>query len=231
MTASQTRDARDDKRFVFHATPVRRVAVAILRAAFGPIMRMEVEGRHHVPAEGPVILAANHVTNLDVFPMQFSLSRPIFFMGKAELFRFAPMDWILRELGGFPVYRGERDEWAMRHARCVLENGQVLGMFPEGTRSKGRGLGPARPGTARLAIDAGSPIVPLAVLGSSHFFRRFPQRTRVRLRYLPMLVPEPSDTPQELTDRLMRTLAAALPAGMGGIYAGAGAGLTSPSAR
>ena len=200
-------------------TPLRKVVMVLLVGLFRLIMKMEVEGLEHFPLDGPVIVAANHVTNLDVFPMQLSLPRPIFFMGKAGLFKFPLMDVVFRNLGAFPVYRGERDQWAIRHAARVLEHGQTLGMFPEGTRSKGRGLGVARTGTARLAIEMNCPIAPMAIAGSDGFFTRFPRRTRVTVELLPPLMPGPDETPLALTDRLMFTLARALPQDMRGVYA------------
>ncbi len=212
-------DVRDRKRFVFHATPLRKLAVVVLGTLFERMMDLRVRGLEHVPMQGAVILAANHVTNFDVFPMQLALPRPIFFMAKAELFRFPLMDSLLRDLGAFPVYRGEKDAWAMRHARKVLEHGQVLGMFPEGTRSRGKGLGVAKTGTARLALETHSPIVPLALTGSDRFFRDFPRRTLVTVTFLPSLWPRPGETPLALTDRLMFTLASALPEEMRGVYA------------
>jgi 1-acyl-sn-glycerol-3-phosphate acyltransferase len=193
--------------------------VVILRQAFRLIMKMEVSNLEHFPLDGPVVIACNHVSNFDVFPMQFSLPRPIFFMGKAELFKFPLMDIALRNLGAFPVYRGEKDAWAMRHARRVLEHGQTLGMFPEGTRSKSRGLGVAKTGTARLAIDAGSPIVPMIITGTDGFFKHIPRRAQVTVRLLPPLLPAPGETPLALTDRLMFSMAAALPEEMRGVYA------------
>jgi len=212
-------DERDRKRFVFHATPLRKLAVIVLGSLFELAMDLRVRGLEHVPLQGAVILAANHVTNFDVFPLQLGLPRPIFFMAKAELFRFPLMDVLLRDLGAFPVYRGEKDAWAMHHARQVLEHGQALGMFPEGTRSKGRGLGVARTGTARLALETRCPIVPVALTGSDRFFRNFPRRTLVTVTFLPPLLPRPGETPLALTERLMFTLASALPEEMRGVYA------------
>jgi 1-acyl-sn-glycerol-3-phosphate acyltransferase len=212
-------DPRNRKNFVFHATLFRKFLVAILRQAFRLFMKMEVEGLENLPLDGPVVIACNHVTNLDVFPMQFSLPRPIFFMGKAELFNFPLMDLALRNLGAFPVYRGEKDGWAMMHARRVLEHNQTLGMFPEGTRNKGRGLGVAKTGTARLAIDARSPIVPMVVTGTDGFFKRFPRRADVTVKLLPPLAQAPGETPLALTDRLMFCMAAALPEELRGVYA------------
>ncbi len=212
-------DPRNRKRFAFHATLFRTLLVAVLRQAFRLVMKMEVAGLENLPFDGPAVIACNHVTNFDVFPMQFSLPRPIFFMGKAELFKFPLMDVALRNLGAFPVYRGEKDAWAMKHARVVLEHGQTLGMFPEGTRNKGRGLGVAKTGTARLAIDTGSPIVPMVITGTDRFFKDFPRRAHVTVKLLPLLMPAPGETPLALTDRLMFSMAAGLPEGMRGVYA------------
>ena len=212
-------DPRDKKKFYFTDTRQRRALVALARALFMPVMTMNVTGLENFPRQGPVVLAANHVTNFDVFPMQFALPRPIFFMGKAELFRNPLMDIILRNLSGFPVNRGDKDLWAMRHAAKVLQHGQTLGMFPEGTRSKGMGLAVAKTGAARLALDAECPIVPMAVVGSDQFFKRFPQRTRVQITLLAPLMPRLGENALALTDRLMFTLAQALPKEMRGVYA------------
>lgn len=212
-------DPRDGQRFFFHATWLRKAVVAGLRLGFSLMMKMDVRGLENFPFSGPVVIAGNHVTSFDVFPMQLSLPRPIFFMGKAELFRFPPMGWLLRNLGAFPVYRGEKDAWAMNHAYQVLKHGQPLGMFPEGTRSKSRGLGVAKTGTARLAIEAGCPIMPMVVIGSDRFFHNFPRRTQVTITLLPLIWPHPNETPLALTDRLMFSMAAALPEDMRGVYA------------
>ena len=212
-------DPRDKMKYSFTDTPQRWALIALARTLFALIMNIEVEGAGNLPREGAVILAANHVTNFDVFPMQFALLRVIFFMGKAGLFRNPITGLLIRNLGGFPVNRGGKDHWAMDHALKVLRNGQVLGMFLEGTRSPGGGLSVARTGTARLAIEAGCPILPLTILGPDQFFRRFPRRTRVLITLLPPLTPERDENPLALTDRLMFTLARALPEEERGVYA------------
>jgi len=217
--ATPQSDPRDKKKFYFADTFQRRALVALARSLFRSVMEMRVDGLENLLPEGPVILAANHVTNFDVFPMQFALPRPIFFMGKAELFKNPLMDLVLRNLSGFPVNRGENDQWAMRHAAKVLAHGQMLGMFPEGTRSKGRGLKVAKTGSARLAIEAHCPILPMVIVGSDQFFKRFPHRTRVQITLLPPLVPRAGENPLALTDRLMFTLAQGLPEEMRGVYA------------
>jgi len=212
-------DPRDRKQYYFHATPFRKLAVWLVRQVFRAVMTMEIRGIENFPLRGPVILAANHVTNFDAFPMQFSMPRPIFFMGKAELFRPGLLDAMFRNLGGFPVHRGEKDAWAIRHARRVLEHGQTLGIFPEGTRSKGGGLRVAKPGAARLAIEAGCPIVPLAIAGTSQLFRKFPRRARVTVTCMPPLLPASGETALALTERMMFTLASGLPESLRGVYA------------
>ena len=212
-------DPRDKKKFYFADTPQRRALIVFARALFVPFMKMDLKGLENFPLEGPVILAANHVTNFDVFPMQFAIPRVIFFMGKAELFKNPIMDILIRKLSGFPVNRGDKDQWAMRHAAKVLKHNQTLGMFPEGTRSKGRGLSVAKTGTARLAINANCPIVPMTVVGSDQFFKQFPRRTLVHIALLPPIMPTPDESPLALTDRLMFTLAQALPGEMRGVYA------------
>ena len=218
MSTQQDLDPRDRRKYYLEETPLRRALIWLVRHAFRTVMIMKVEGLENFPLDGPVILAANHVSNLDVFPMQLSLPRAICFMGKAELFH-TPLDPILRVLCAFPVHRGEKDDWAVRHAANVLAHGQTLGMFPEGKRSKGRGLGVAKTGTARLAIEANCPIVPMTVVGSDQFFKRFPRRARVTVNLLPPILPKPGETPLALTDRLMFTIAEGLPEGMRGVYA------------
>ncbi len=212
-------DPRERKRYYLHMTPTRRVLTVLLTALFRLVMRIEVHGVSHLPREGGVILAANHLTNFDVFPMQIALPRPIFFMGKAELFHPWPMDALLRRLGAFPVHRGQKDAWAKFHALRVLQAGQVLGIFPEGTRSKGRGLKVGKTGAARFALQTGCPIVPLAVTGTHRVLADFPRRTPVTITLGPPLYPEPHENPLALTDRLMYTIAAMLPPELRGVYA------------
>jgi 1-acyl-sn-glycerol-3-phosphate acyltransferase len=220
MSESIEFDARNRERFVFHETRARRAALALVRVLFKPVMVLQVEGLENVPTQAGCILASNHLSNWDVFAMQLALPRTIFFMGKAELFRFPPLGAVLRDFGAFPVYRGEKDAWALVHARRVVEQGQVLGMFPEGHRSKGRGLLPAKTGTARLAIEARCPILPMAITGSDKLLCAFPHRTYVHVAFLPPLHVRDGETPEDLTNRLMHALAAALPPQLRGAYAG-----------
>jgi 1-acyl-sn-glycerol-3-phosphate acyltransferase len=134
-------------------------------------------GRKHwlgvelVPDSG-FVLAANHVSSMDPFILGMPLwpaRRPVRYMAKAELFNSA-LGWAMRAIGTFPVRRGEADADAMRTALDLLRAGEIVGMFPEGTRaSKGlrKKFQPKpHPGTARIALAAGVPLVPAAVVGT-----------------------------------------------------------------
>jgi 1-acyl-sn-glycerol-3-phosphate acyltransferase len=218
LNIQQDFDSRDRKKYYLEETNTRRFLFWLIRVFFDTVTVIKLEGRENFPLEGPVIIAANHVTNFDAFPMQFAVPRAICFMGKAELFNTL-LDPLLRVLCAFPVNRGDKDEWALRHARKVLAHGQTLGMFPEGTRSKGRGLAVAKTGTARMAIEINCPIIPATVVGTDQVLKRFPRRSDLTIKLLPPILPNPGDTPLSLTDRLMFTLAAGLPESMRGVYA------------
>jgi 1-acyl-sn-glycerol-3-phosphate acyltransferase len=212
-------DPRDRKTYYFHTTPLRRILTPAVKAFSRLLATLHCQGVTNLPQQGPVVLAANHVTNYDVFFMQFCLPRPIFFMGKAELFKNPLLGAILRQLGGFPVRRDARDDWAIRQAQKVLEQGQVLGIFPEGRRNHGRGLRAGKTGAARLAITYQCPIVPLAVNGSHLLFRGLSQRLPVTVTLSPPIFPQPFESALALTDRLMFAMAEMLPSEQRGVYA------------
>jgi 1-acyl-sn-glycerol-3-phosphate acyltransferase len=213
-------DPRDLKTYYFETTTTRQILTSMVQSIFSLFSVIRVEGVEHLPQSGGVILAANHMTNFDVFPMQFVLPRLIFFMGKAELFQNPLLDPILRRLGGFPVQRGSKDYWALRHAALVLENEQVLGIFPEGKRSKGRGLTEGKTGAARLAVEQACPVVPMGVEGTEKVFTHLGRRTTINIRLGEPLWPHPHETAQAFTDRIMVAIAALLPENLRGIYAG-----------
>jgi 1-acyl-sn-glycerol-3-phosphate acyltransferase len=211
-------DPRERKRYYLEDTLLRRLLTALLRQIFRLFTVIEASGVEHLPERGGLVLAANHLNEYDVFPMQFVLPRLIFFMGKAELFKNPFLDPVLRRLGGFPVYRSTRDEWAIQHAQQILDRGMVLGIFPEGKRSQGRGLRAAKTGAARFALHADVPIVPLAVVGTDQMFANFPRRTKVNITIGEPIYPQHDESPLELTDRLMFTLAEMLPLRLRGVY-------------
>ncbi|WP_425061105.1 1-acyl-sn-glycerol-3-phosphate acyltransferase [Sporomusa carbonis] len=143
----------------------------LLATFFSVVFRWKVTGTENIPATGGVIIAANHVSLWDPPVVGTAIPRRIHFMAKEELFVNPIFRWLITKLGAFPVRRGKADRTAIRTALTLLENGSVLGIFPEGTRSKTGKLGVPEPGLAMLALKAGVPIVPAAVTGTNKVFR------------------------------------------------------------
>ncbi|GAB4483661.1 MAG: hypothetical protein OHK0031_07160 [Anaerolineales bacterium] len=213
-------DTRPNLFYPLYETGLHKFTVWLFRALFRWfVMDLRVSGLEHFPAQGAAVVACNHLVTFDVFPLQLALPRMVFYMGKAELFQVAPLHWLFRRLGAFPVYRGERDEWALEHARKLLRAGEIVAMFPEGTRSRGRGLALARPGAAKLAIEMQVPVVVVSIDGVQNLFKTFPRRARVEVRIAPLITPGDDDLPLALTDRIMFTMAANLPPELRGVYA------------
>jgi 1-acyl-sn-glycerol-3-phosphate acyltransferase len=136
------------------------------------VSRVSVEGAiDEIPHEGPVILAANHTSNLDAVVLGSwlmpTLGRRIHWLGKKELFAWPVVGWAAANGGVHPVDRGAADVEAFRLARRILDEGHILFVFPEGTRSPDGQLQAAQDGVAVLAIRTGAPIVPLAIAGSN----------------------------------------------------------------
>ena len=140
------------------------------------LYRLEVRGVDRLPREGGFVLAANHVSSFDPWPLGMPLwpKRQLHFMAKVELFR-PVLGQLLRATGAFPVRRGERDLESIRTAVEICRRGGVVAMFPEGTR-RAKGLRKRfehrpRTGSARIALDAGVPLVPAAVKGTDRLTR------------------------------------------------------------
>ncbi len=141
-------------------------ATYALRALLTLVVRWKATGREHVPAAGGVIFAANHLNNADPPILGAAVARRrLRFMAKVELFKL-PFGVIPRMYGAFPVRRFGSDARALLTAERLLKDGQALGMFPEGTRSRTGRLGRAHPGTALIALRTGMPVVPCAITGT-----------------------------------------------------------------
>jgi len=166
-----------------------------IRAIFVPFFlvyfRMQRIGREHLPRHGALILASNHRSFLDPFVIGTLVRRPVYYMAKRELFEKPWQAYLLNGLGAFPVDRGAGDEAAMDTARAILARGDCVVVFPEGTRMRSPGLGDARRGVGRLALQTGAPVVPVAVVGTDQVRRGWRIRPRkVRLRVgAPLLFP------------------------------------------
>jgi 1-acyl-sn-glycerol-3-phosphate acyltransferase len=145
------------------------------------LFRLRASGREHLPREGGYVLSANHVSNLDPWPLGLPLfpRRQLRFMAKVELFR-SPLWPILKTAGAFKVRRGEGDEAAIQTAVRLTREGEVVVIFPEGTRRR-KGLvkkHQARPhtGAARVALEAKVPLIPAAIAGTDRIRRLGPLR-------------------------------------------------------
>ena len=130
------------------------------------VTRYEVVGRENIPSSGAFVLAPIHRSNIDT-PLAAALTRRrLRFMGKDSLWRNPAMGWVLSSLGGFPVSRGTADREALKRCVAVLEQGEPLVLFPEGTRQSGPDVKPLFDGAAYIAVKAGVPIVPVGIGGS-----------------------------------------------------------------
>lgn len=151
---------------------MRFFVVGYVRVAY----RARVVGLEHVPRTGPYIIAPSHRSMLDIPLAGAITTRRIRFMGKAPLFRVPVLGTIFRALGGFPVERDGGDVGPVRDSLRILQEGEPLVVYPEGSRQRGRDIAPLQPGAAYLAAKAGVPIVPLGIAGAEETFRTRPGR-------------------------------------------------------
>lgn len=189
----------------------RGVCVGFCRVWF----RMTVEGLEHVPRAGPFVLAPVHRSNMDTPIVCVVTRRRLRYMGKDSLWKTRPMAWFVSALGGFPVVRGTADRDALRACQAVLERGEPLVMFPEGTRQSGPVLQHLFDGPAFVAARAGVPIVPVGIGGSE---RVMPRGSKfIRPKKIVLIVGAPIYPPQvegrvprrvvgELTEQLHASL-------------------------
>jgi 1-acyl-sn-glycerol-3-phosphate acyltransferase len=157
-------------------SPLYRLIAALSRPFMRLLYRYRAVGVENLPAEGGFVLAAGHHSNFDPWPLALAVSDRLYvrYMAKAELF-WPPLSWVIEGCGAFPVRRGEPDREAIATARRLAREGNVIGMFPEGTRrAKGalkRREASAHSGAARIALAAGVPLVPAAVTGTDRLSR------------------------------------------------------------
>jgi len=145
------------------------VLKVLLSPVFFLLWRIKVEGREHVPANGPVILAPNHVAFLDSMFLPLVLRRRVTFVAKAEYFDSWKTAWFFRAVGQIPMRRegGSASERALVAARDVLKSDRALGIYPEGTRSPDGRLYRGHTGVVRLALGCGVPLIPVGMVGTS----------------------------------------------------------------
>ncbi len=142
-----------------------------VRAVLTPIAvglyRTRAIGTENVPTEGPVLLAPNHFSNMDHFFAGVYLRRHIRFMAKSQLFGAPGLTQIFKYGGVFPVRRGYKDEEAFETVHRIFERDGMVLVYAEGGRSRTGGLGEAKPGIGRIALENGIPVVPVAIHGSA----------------------------------------------------------------
>lgn len=133
-----------------------------------PLWHARFSGRSRVPWRGPAVLVANHLSTLDILVV-YGLFRPFKFVARADLFRVPAVGWNMRMNDYVPLVRGDRESIRkmMEHCRAHLARGSPVLIFPEGTRSRDGHLQPFKLGAFRLAAEAGVPIIPIAISGTS----------------------------------------------------------------
>lgn len=138
----------------------------VVRLLLVTLTHWKADGRERVPREGPLIIVANHLSNADPGILAAGvLGRRIRFMAKIELFE-SKIGFLIRLYGAFPVRRFDADVGALLAAERTLRNGGVIGMFPEGSRSRNRLFGRPHPGTAMIALRSGATVLPCAIVGT-----------------------------------------------------------------
>ena len=157
--------------------------VAVVSQPLKWLYRLRAEGFENLPESGGFVLAANHLSNFDPWPLGLPLfpKRFLRFMAKAELFWW-PLGPLISAGGAFKVRRGERDVEAMKRAVELVREGHIVVMFPHGTRQRKGIVKKHRPhahsGAARIALEAGAPLVPAAIAGTDRLARLGPLRVR-----------------------------------------------------
>lgn len=192
-------------------SPVYFVTVSLSWPFLYGLFRLRAAGQEHLPREGGFVLAANHNSNFDPWPLGVPLfpRRFLRFMGKSELF-WPPLGLFLAACGAFPVRRGERDTAAIDTAIRLCREGHVVVMFPEGTRrTKGlrkRRTARSHSGAARIALEAGVPLIPAGIVGTD----RLGRLAQLRVRYGPALdlsdLAGAKDAAAVATERLMAAI-------------------------
>ncbi len=142
------------------------------------IYRWDVDGRENLPVSGPLIICSNHISWWDP-PLVGCVAWPrhVHFMAKEELFRLPVLGLIFRMVKAFPVKRDSADRKAIKKALDVLRNEEILGLFPEGTRSRTAELLPPQPGVGLITHKSGAAVVPVAIIGPYVPFK--PIRVRI----------------------------------------------------
>ena len=175
---------------------MRQALRAVLEALFRVLFTYDCRGEEKLPARGPAVVAANHPSYLDPLLLSLQVTRPIRFMAWDALFKVPILGGLIRSLGAFPVdVRRGRGRAAYEKAKVLVESGEIVGLFPEGKRSRTGWMEPTlREGAARLALETGAPLVPATITGAFRawpYFHALPQPARITVRYHDPIDPTP----------------------------------------
>lgn len=140
-------------------------ARSVVAGFIKPWYRIEVIGLEHLPKDGGVLLCTNHIHNFDPLVVGISTPRPVHFMAKEEIFKVPVLGNVVRKCNAFPVKRGMGDREALRAGLKILKEGNVFGLFPEGTRSKTGEIGKGLSGAGFFALRTDADVVPCAIIG------------------------------------------------------------------
>ena len=161
-----------------------RAARGLIRILLFRIYRLRATGQKRLRGNGPLIYAPVHRSHLDAPLIGGLTQRRVRYLGKEELFHPKPLGWFMRSIGTFPVRRGEADLDAMRAALGLLNDGEAMLVFPEGTRQPSDDIGPVFDGTAWLAAKSGAPVLPVGIAGTREAMpsgAKLPKRTQVAI--------------------------------------------------
>lgn len=192
---------------------------AIFRVLIRVICRYRVYGLNRVPATGPLLIVANHLSWYDPILLGIVLQRRVWFFTKAEIFRWPLIGKLCELTGQIPVRRGESDRAALEKGLAYLKEGRALCIYPEGTVERKAAMIPARSGVAMLAMRSEATVLPVALEGTRRLFSRV--TVKIGEPYIPVL---PSDVPrkvglQRITREIMFRIANMLPPEQRGVYA------------
>jgi 1-acyl-sn-glycerol-3-phosphate acyltransferase len=143
-----------------------------VNAIFRPLYRIKAIGAEQFPKEGGVLLCCNHISNFDPIVVGIMIKRDVYYMAKEELFKVPVFGKVVEMCNAFPVKRGMSDREALRKGLKVLKEGHVLGLFPEGTRSKNGELGKGLAGAGFFALKSEAEVIPCAIIGPYKSFRK-----------------------------------------------------------
>lgn len=149
-----------------------RFARSVVKIILSPLYQIETIGLENIPKEGGVLLCSNHINNLDPPIVGITMNRSVVFMAKEELFHVPVLKKLLPHLHAFPVKRGKADREALRKGLETLREGKVLGVFPEGTRSKTGELGKGMAGVGFFALKTDAHVIPCGIIGPYKLFRK-----------------------------------------------------------